>query len=337
MPAGLGGGGWVALTFEAVNGTYLPPDTAGTVWIPVNSETLAYTETHYFSPQIRQQTIESDAKSGYYSIAGDIVVDVDMNTLPYLLYCSRHTITKTGSVAPWTYKFVPSQAGSSSTAGSGAVARTASITVVRNGIGFGYAGCVVNTMNFTLNAGVLQATLGIIGLSEATPGSGVPGTPTWVAPSLFGADAHSVYVDAAGTSPTFASADLTHEGFTADINYNAAPQNRVNAARSASYVSYGMTDATYSSTLDFLDKTEFTNFKNLTFRAVKLESLKGGTPFSAATEAFQLIMYKTTYETYPVNLSGMGDLIMAQVTGKAIGIAGGDPFAITLKSGVNIT
>lgn len=335
MPAGLGGGGWMALSLEAVMGTYQDPSTAGTIWVPITSETLDYTEQHYFSPQIRQATVEMDAKSGYYSVAGDIVFDVDMNQLPYLLYCSRHTIAKTG-VGPYTYTFTPSQAGSSSTAASGAVARTASITMVRNGVGFGYAGCVVNTMNFTLNNGVLQATLGLVGLSEATPSAGVPGSPVWVAPSLFGADAHSIYVDTAGLTPAFATPDLVHNGFTIDVNYNAQPQNRINALRSASYVSFGMTDATYNTQLDFLNKTEYDNFKNLVMRAVKLESVKGGATFALATEAFQFTFYKSTYETYPVQLSGMGDLIMAQVTGKGIGIAGGDPFSIKVKSGVNI-
>lgn len=333
MPAGLGGGGYLALVFETVMGTYLHPGTAGAIFIPIISENLDYTESHYYSQQIRQSTVESEAKPGYYSVGGDIVVEVDLNYLPYFLHCSRHSIAKSG-VGPYTYTYTPSQAGAASTAASGNVPRTASLTVFRNGVGYGYGGCVVNTQQYRIENGVLMATLGILGLSEADPGA--PGSPAWSTASLLGADAHSVYVDVAGTAPAFAAADTSFNGFTADVNYNGNPQNRINALRSASYISYGKTDATYNTELDFLSKTEYNNFKNLTKRALKLESLKGGATFAAATEAFALSFYNSVYDSYSTNLGAMGDLIMAQVTGRALGITGGNPFDIKVKSGVNI-
>lgn len=334
MPAGLGGAGYLALTFETVVGTYLPPTTAGTVFIPILSETLAYTEDAYYSPQIRQQTIESSREQGYYHVEGDVVMEFDANFAPYLLHCSRHNIAKSGA-GPYTYLYTPSQAGSATTAASGNVPRTCSLTVIRNGVGFGYGGCEVNTIEATLDGGILKTTFGIVGLSEVTPGG--LGSPAWSAPSLLGAAAHSVYVDAAGLTPAFAAADVTFNGFTANINYNAAAQNRINAARSASYISFGQTEATYSTELDFLTKAEYDNFKNNTRRAVKLESLKGGATFALATDAFQLIFYNSAYDAYPVALPSMGDLIMASgVTGRALAIAGGSPFQIGVKSAVNI-
>jgi len=335
MPAGLGGSGYLAFTFETALGTYLPPTTAGTVFIPILSESLHYVEDHYYSEQIRQSTIDSDAKSGYYHVEGDVVLEVDTNFLPYLMYCSRHSITKTGVADPWTYDFVPSQAGSTSTAASGAVARTASLSVIRNGIGFGYGGCIVNTIEFTIDNGVLRASLGILGTSEQQPGGN--GTPSWQTPELFGADAHSVYVAASGTAPTFGAASTDFNGFTANINYNAAAQNRIVANRAASYVSYGKTEATYSTELDFLSRTEYDNFKALTQRAVRLESVRGGATFALATEAFQLTFNRSAYETYEIGLGGIADLIMASVTGHALGIAGGNPYQISMKSAVTIT
>lgn len=335
MPAGLGGSGWLALTLETAVGTYLPPTTAGTIWIPINSETLHYTEERYYASQIKQTTIVSDAKQGYYHIEGDVVLDVDVNNLPYWGYISRHAITKTGAGAPFTYDFVPSQAGSTSTAAAGAVPRTASITVVRNGVGFGYSGCIVNTWELTIDGGILRASLGILGMAEQVP-AGL-GTPAWVASSLFGADAHSLYVAAAGATPTFAAADVTFNGFTFNSNFNGAAQNRIVPNRGASYVSYGETEATYTTEADFLDRTEYDNYMNSVARAIRLESLKGGATFALATEAVQLTINRSVYDSYEPNLGGMGDLVMASVTGRVLGIAGGNPYKLTVKSGVSIT
>lgn len=335
MPAGLGGAGYMALTFETVMGTYLPPSTAGTVFIPIISESLAYNEDAYYSPAIQQQTIVSSREQGYYHAEGDIVLDIEAWSLPYLLHCSRHNIAKSGA-GPYVYTYTPSQAGSASTAASGNVPRTASITVVRNGIGFGYAGCVMNTIEFTLESGVLRGSFGVLGLSEATPGA--LGTPAWTQQSLFGAAAHSVYVDTAGASPAFAAADLTFNGWTSNYNYNAAAQNRIIASRSAAYISYGETEASYTTELDFLSKAEYDNMKNNTRRAVKFESLKGGASLAAATEAVQQNFFNSAYDAYPVNLGGMGDLIMASgVNGRALALAGGNPYSIVVKSATSIT
>lgn len=335
MPAGLGGSGYLALTFETVMGTYLPPSTAGTIFIPIISESLAYREDKYYSSQIRQTTIASDVKSGYYHVEGDVVLEADAAFLPYLAYCSRFNIAKTGVADPWTYDFTPSNAGSATTAASGAVPRSASLSVIRNGIGFGYAGCVVNTWEFTIDNGILRCSLGILGLSEQQPGG--LGTPVWVAPELYGADAHSVYVAASGVSPTFGAADTSFNGFTGNINFNATAQNRINALRSAAYISYGETEAGYTTELDFLNRTEYDNFKAASTRAVRLESVRGGATFALSTEAVQLTFNRSVYDSYEQNLGGMGDLIMANVQGRAIGIAGGNAFQLSIKSGATIT
>jgi len=71
-----------------------------------------------------------------------------------------------------------------------------------------------------------------------------------------------------------------------------------------------------------------------TLRSIKLESLRGGNTFATATEAVRLTTYRSNYDVYQVGLSGIGDLIMARVTGRQIGIAGGVPFKIECKSPV---
>lgn len=331
MPAGLGGGGYVIFNFETVVGTYIEPNAAGALALPIIDESLTYTEDKYLSPAIRQQTIITDAKPSYYSVGGDITVEVDPRYLPYWMHIGRHLIAKSGA-GPWEYTYRPSQAGASSTAASGNVARTASITIFRNDLGFGYFGCSVGGYEFTIEDGVLRCTLNIVGMGEVLPTQAA--TPTWFDPNLYGADTHRVFVDAAGLAPTFAAVDVNHNGFTFRSNFNAEPQNRIRFDRSASYVSFGETEAGYETELDFLNRTEYNNFTATTFRAIRLLNTHPGSAatFAAATDAVQLTAYRSFYETYEVTLPGMGDLIMAGVTGRITGIAGGDPYDIKIKT-----
>ena len=329
MPAGLGGGGKVGFAFESVMGTYVAPS----VFVPVISEDLQYMEEKYYSEQIRQQTIHSDVKPAPYHVEGPIEMEVDTNNLPYWLYASRHNITKTGS-GPYVYKFTPGTQGSASTAASGAVARTASITVVRNGEVFGYVGCVVGSFEFTISdEGILMVTMDVLGMGEEEQAAP---SPTWVAPQLYGADASSVYLAASAATPTFGAADLGFDGFTFRANYNAEPQNRIRADRQASYISFGITEAEIESSLDFEDRTDYDNMVNNTTRAIKLEATDDGGDFASATHGVKLQGNRVSYDSYEVNLDGMGDLIMADFTGRMIGIAGGDAYQIEVKSAVNI-
>jgi hypothetical protein len=217
------------------------------------------------------------------------------------------------------YAATPTNVGATYPGGS---ARGMSIYTLRNSIGFLYSGCVVNTWEFTIENGVLRVSMGMLGLAEVDPASNTP-TTSWVDPNLLGADAHRVYVDAAGTAPAFASTDSTFNGFTWRANYNGSAQNRIVPARSATYVAYGETEATYETELDFITKTEYTNMKNNTLRSLRLTSTNGGATLAAATSGVQITTYRSNYDVYQVGLSGIGDLLMARVTGRQIGIAGG--------------
>lgn len=327
MPAGLSGAGWMGFAFETVKGTFVP----AVQFIPILSESFRYTEERYFSPQIRQQVMTSDVAQGYYHIEGDIELEADVNYLPYLLFCSRHT----PSLATGVYSFVPSTAGSTSTAATGMVQRTASITIVRNGVGFGYTGCTLGSLGFFVDTGVLKFRATLFGEQDvAVP---APPTPTWLAPSLFGAAAHSVYVDAAGTTPTFTTPDVNFNGFEFTANHNPSAENRLVPNRGAGYIAFHETEISVTTELDFLNKTEYDNFVATTQKAFRLQSIKGGATFATATEGVQVDINRGVYETYDVGLSGLADLIMAGVTIRGIGIAGGDAYKIRVKSPVTIT
>lgn len=332
MPAGLSGAGYLALTIETTKGTYLPPTTAGTIFVPILSESFKYTEARYFSPQIRQSVTMSDVKQGYYHIEGDIELEVDCSNLPYWMYITRHT----PSLAAGVYTFIPSQAGATSTAAGGSAAKTASITIVRNGVGFGYAGCVLGSFSFHIDAGILKLRGTLLGESDNVPGG--LGTPTWSAPSLFGADASAIYTDTAGIAPGFAAAaEVDWNGYTFTANHNAEAQNRIVRNRSASYVKYGETEITMETELDFINRTEYNNFVATTQKAFRLEALtSGAASFAAATEGVQIDVNRGVYETYDLGLSGLGDTIMAGVTARGIGITGGPQYKIKVKSAVTV-
>jgi Phage tail tube protein len=302
------------------------------VFIPILSESFRYTEERYFSPQIRQQVMTSDVAQGYYHIEGDIELEADVNYLPHLLMCTRHT----PSFATGVYTFVPSTAGATSTAASGMVQRTCSITIVRNGIAFGYSGCTLGSLGFFVDAGVLKFRATLFGEKDNVVAS--PPTPTWIAASLFGADAHQVYVDASGIAPTFAGAAVRDfNGFEFTANHNPSAENRLVNDRGATYIAFHETEISVTTELDFVDKTEYDSFVANTQKAFKLESNKGGATFAAATQAVQIIVNRGVYETYDVGLSGLADLIMAGVTIRGIGIAGGNAYSIKVKSPVTIT
>lgn len=330
--AGIGGNNSVYVTLEDTYGTYVDPADGTGAWVPILSENLVYTEQKYYSKQIREQTIDSDVQQSYYHIEGDIVMEVDPNFLPYFLYASRHTIAKTG-MGPYVYKATPASYGSTYPGGT---APGLSISINRNGNGFGYSGCVVNQWVFTIEDGVLRVTMSILGLAEQVPAD--MGTTAWVAPNLLGATAHSVFVDASGTAPTFADAATNFNGFTATFNYNATPQNRIVSDRAATFIAYGETEATYETELDFLDRsTDYADFIAATTRAIKLESSKPAGAFSAATSGVQIIFNRSAFDTYEVDTPDIGSLVMARTVGHGLAQVGGDAYSISCKSATNIT
>jgi hypothetical protein len=333
MPgADIAGNGSMWVGLETTYGTPVDPSAAGVgVWVPIISESLQYTEAKYYSPQIRQSAIVSDVKQSYYHVEGDIVMEVDPNYMPYFMYASRHTVVKAGA-GPYTYVATPTNVGATYPGGS---ARGLSIVPIRNSIGFMYSGCVVNQWAFTIENGVLRVTMSILGLAETDIAGAV--TQSWLDPMLYGAAAHVISVDAAGLTPAFATADSTFNGFTWTANYNGSAQNRIVQNRSATYISYGETELTYETELDFVSKAEYNAMKANTLRAIKLESAeRGGVTYTAATDGFRLTTYRSNYDVYQVGLSGIGDLIMARVTGRGIGIAGGVPFKMECKSPANV-
>ncbi len=344
MPgADIGASGSVWAALESTYGTVKDPSVSTNEmdghYVPILSETLAYTEPdRYYSEQIRHEAIASDVKPSYYHVAGDIVMECDAQYLPIFLAASRHKTLQTGTGANQLYTITPSKTGATYPGGA---ALGLSIAVIRNNVGFVYSGCVVTQAAFTLNNGIGQITLSILGLAE-TPMNNIGAlNPTFADPKLFGADAHAIYVDASGTSPAFAAPDATFNGYTFTINHNGEPQNRVIRERSASYIKYGITEPSFDTELDFLSRTEYDHYKAADFKAYRFESVipgGAGSTWAAATQAYRITCYKAFYATYEIGLSGMGDLVMARTTGRVLGgLAGVDGYKIEIKSPTDLS
>ncbi len=314
MAVGLGAGGAVGLASEisTTMGTWVTP----AIWVPILSENLTYQEDRYWSQALRGQTIDNEVKQGYSHVEGDITWEVDTRYLPFWLRAARLTEVKTGA-GPFVYTYTPNANASGAAA---AVTRTLAITIIRNNLNFAYSGCHVTSYSFTIEDAVLKSTMHIIGYKDATQ----TGTPAFVAPRLLGASSHTINVAAgsASTNPPAALAPVVNfNGFTFDCNDNGAAQNRINANRFPSYVSFGKTEATVSTELDFEDKTDYTNFVNTTKKAIQLVSA-GTVP---ANDTFQLTVMNSPFESYDVSLGGMADLIMANSVFHIISSGGTNP------------
>lgn len=326
MAVGLGAGGalGVALETAAAPGTWVAP----TQWVPILNENLNYAESRYFSEAIKQKTIHQGAVPGYYHVEGDVGMEFDTRFVPYFLHGSRLSVTKTGT-GPWTYKFVPS-----SGATIPASNRTLSITVVRNGVVYGYFGCQITSFDITIDAGVLRFNCHVIGRGEASQTA----SPAYLAAQILGAQAHTISVgDGAQASGAMAGVTpvLDFNGFTFAVDDNGAAQNRIIAARSAAYISYGVTAASVTTQLDFQNRTEYDKFVSAASKKVQLVS-SGAVP---ANDAVTVNVYNSVYEDYAVALGSWADLIMANANFHVIDSGGTNPaFDVSVVTSVsNIT
>src|SRR5262245_12341407 len=152
-------------------GVYVAP----TKYIPFMSESLTSTQATIWRRPIRQSADIIGAVPGNFNVAGDISIEGMEDCVVYFLYGSRMSIVKTGTTN-LTYTCTPTA--------NAIPYNTLSITVVRNGIVFGFTGCVVTSQTFTQNDGIFMYNFSIIGRDEAV--QSLP-TATWPTTVPFGA------------------------------------------------------------------------------------------------------------------------------------------------------
>jgi len=296
MAAGIGAAGILGVAKEATPGTWLTP----TKFIPIRSESLAYAQETIFTRPIRGVADIVHAVPGNATVEGDIEFEVTHDNLPWFLYAMRGTVVEAGTSPPYTYTLTPTHVGQKSGASS-----TLSITVVRNGIVFGYTQCVVGKFELTVDSGILVATVSILAKEESVQ---TGPTATWPTDPPFGAGQYVIEI------PT-ASQVYDVDGFTFSVDDSAEHQYRLrDDGLGAMFTKFGERTVELQFDRDFDDKTDYDAFKALTAQAVHFRAEDP----NEAENYVDIIVDAAIKDTYEIGLDGQGDLIRASITYQGI-------------------
>ncbi len=286
MTVGVGASGYVGIARETTPKTYVAPEK----YIPLRSEGMGYMQDTVWRRVLNKTPDIKGPVPGFVHVEGDLECDITEDTLPYLLLGARGTLVKSGTTPNWIYTFTPNNLATP--------AKTLSVTVVRNGVAFGYVGCVVGSMEFTVEDAMLVGTFSMVGSDEAN--QTVP-TLTFPDTAPFGAGDYSIQI------PT-ATQIFDTDTFTFQIEDNAEPQNRLSTSRGAQFIKYGERSVTLSVERDFESRTEYDNYKALTSQSITLLATKGANNKIAFTTPAAIA------DSYEISgLSGQGDLIRASI------------------------
>ena len=310
MSVGIGAGGLMGVALETTPGTYQAP----TKFVPFESESLQWQQDTQWRRPIRQTADIVGGVPGNAHVEGDIELEALEDCILYFLYATRATVVKSGTTPNWIYTFTPNP--------NAVPTKTMSITVVRNGVVFGYVGCIVSSFTISIEDGMLKFKCSIVGLDEAT--QTVP-TATWPTTTPFSAGMYSVQI------PT-ATQVFDADTFEFQVEDNADPQYRLKSSgRGASFVAFGERNVTCNVERDFADRTEYDLFKSVTASSLTLLASKG------VNNSVQIDMPATIRDTYEVGLSGQGDLVRGSIAYQGVLDATGKSYQLTIKAQETIT
>jgi hypothetical protein len=304
MPPGISAATIAGLALETTSGTYLAP----TKFFPMVSESLNYTQDTQWRKVLRGQVDPFGAIPGNAHTEGDFSLEALDDVVPYFLDAARGTLVKSGT-GPFVYTFTPNA--------NAIPAKTLSLTVVRNGIVFGYTGVVVGSYTFTVNNGELMFNCSLVGADEAVQSAP---TPTWPTSVPYATGMYSFEIP---TATPVTDADT----FEFQVDDNATPQYRLRSGgfRGATFVSFGDRSSSIKTERDFVTRTEYDAYKALTSQALK---------FSAVNGTASIVINATTAikDTYQVNEGGPGDLVRAGLSYNLVANAAGVPFTIVITT-----
>lgn len=308
MAVGTGAQGFLGVALETVSGTYEEP----TDFIPIESESLGWVQDTVWRRPVRASADIIGAVPGNGRVEGDLGMEAFEDVVAMFLYAGRTTITKTGTTPNFSYEFVGS-----------AVAlpnKTLSITVVRNGVPFGFSGCTMGSFSFTVEDGLLKFNPTIIGRDEASETLPVPTWTTGLQSQPYGAGMYKLEI------PT-ATQIFDADGFDFGVDDSAEAQYRLkDTTRGAQFVSFGERSVTLSLDRDFQSRTEFDAFKALTAQGVTLTATKG------TNNSITMNIPAAIKDTYELGLGGQGDLTRASIAYNGVLDALGNAYKITVKT-----
>lgn len=311
MTAGIGASGVLGIALETVAGTYVAPQK----YVPFMSETLQYAQDNQHRRPIRNTPGITGTVMGNATVSGEVQMEALSDCVPYFLHVSRSSVAKTGT-GPYTYAYTPTSVG--------VPAKTASITVVRNGVVFAYVGCCVSQYVFTVgDDGKLMFNVTVQGMDEATQSSP---TAVWPTSVPVGAGMYNVQIP---TSSQVFDADT----FEFTVNDNAEPQHRLKSTgRGPQFIKFGEREVSLTTERDFDTRTEYDAFKNGTGQGITI------TATIDASNQFTIVANSTIKNSYEVALNGQGDLVRASIEYQCINNASGQEYTVTVKTATeNIT
>jgi hypothetical protein len=312
---GIGAGGIMGVALEATPGTYVAP----TKFFPFLTESLEFKEANNYRRPIRQSAAQIGVIPGDFDIEGTITLEATEDACLYFTECARAVGVKTGTTPNWIYTYTPTSAA--------VPAKTMSVTVVRNGVVFGYTGVSVTKTTFTVNNNVLEMDCDVIGLAEASQSAP---TATWPTSVPYGPGSWAVQI------PT-STAVTDMDTFSFECDDAGASQYRLKNARGAAFVQYGERTLQMTASRDFLDSTDYTAFKAVTGQSTTISVAPVGSTFAAANNAISFTMNNAIKDVYQVNLSGQGDLVRASITYQSTLDSAGAEYSIVYKTQETIT
>jgi hypothetical protein len=287
----LNAAGFLGVAQEAVYGTFVP----ATKFIPLRSETL---ETN--QELIERRVIRGDTAGlvgivkGNMHAAGDIEIEVLDDTILYVLLAGRTAVVKTGTTPNFTYTFTPGN--------SAMPPKSISITVVRGDQVFGFTGCIVGSMEFTMDSGMLICRTSVVGANEAT--AATP-TPTWGTTTPFGPGEYTMEIPTGTPTALFESVDLG--SYSLSIEDNATPEFRLRGDHGAEFARFGERSVSLSLQRDFLTRAEFDAYKAVTPQSINLLASHG------VNNSINFLTPGVYKNSYAIGLASQGDLTRATI------------------------
>jgi PKD repeat protein len=282
---------------------------APTKFIPFLSESINSTNETVWRRPVRQSADIIGAVAGNYHPEGEFNIEALEDVIIYFLIASRTSVVKTGTTPNFTYTVTPTAAGQAH--------KTLSLTLVRNGIVFGYTGIVMSSFKFNIDSGLLNFSTNLMGSDEAV--QSLP-TPTWPTTVPFGAGSYTVEVPTGSTV-------LDTDTFEFSVEDNAETQFRLKSTgRGAQFTKYGERNSTMTMERDFIDRTDYDLFKSVTAQSITLTASKG------ANNSVVLLAPVAIKDTYEVSNGTQGDLVRAQIAYQNVIDSSGKSWQITVKT-----